>query len=97
MAYMILLAFRSFRDFFGKEIYTAALGREPTPGEYLLADWPGGIIACCCLASLSRVRDNRWASWHTGMPSRPRHTTHHVKASWQRQLVTLAPPCSAHE
>jgi hypothetical protein len=35
----VLIAFRSFRDFFALEIYRDALGREPLAGDYLLADW----------------------------------------------------------
>ena len=60
-SYALLLATRTFRDYFAMEIYTGALARPPTASEFLLADWPGGVLACILLASLSCVRDSRRA------------------------------------
>ena len=39
LAYMVMTAYRAFRDYYAPEIYGAVLGRTPTPGDYLLADW----------------------------------------------------------
>ncbi|EDQ86729.1 uncharacterized protein MONBRDRAFT_28081 [Monosiga brevicollis MX1] len=39
--YMLLLSFRSYRDFFAVDIYSHLLGRAPTSSDYILADWPG--------------------------------------------------------
>eukprot|EP00729_Bicosta_minor_P005436 gene5436-6447_t len=51
----------AFRDYYAPEIYGGVLGRTPTPADYLLADWPGGIFATIALAMLVKVEDNRRA------------------------------------
>lgn len=55
-AYMLMTAYRSFRDYFAPEIYSAALGREPTAVDYLVADWPGGLVATAAVSALVKVR-----------------------------------------
>eukprot|EP00937_MAST-01D_sp_MAST-1D-sp2_P007660 g7660.t1 len=61
LAYMALIAYRSFRDFFAREIYREALGREATAGEYLLADWVGGALSCAMLLCTARTGSSRRA------------------------------------
>eukprot|EP00049_Salpingoeca_infusionum_P007125 m.116011 g.116011 ORF g.116011 m.116011 type:complete len:562 (-) comp13586_c0_seq1:153-1838(-) len=58
VSYMIVMSLRAFRDFFANELYTALLGRPPTPTDFLIADWPGGICACFALLLLSRAKTN---------------------------------------
>lgn len=61
IAYISITAYRSYRDFFAPEIYGDILGRTPNPGDYLLADWPGGFVACFGLGVLVIVKSNRKA------------------------------------
>ena len=63
IGYALLIAFRSFRDFFALEIYREVLRREPAAADYLVADWVGGAISVAALVPLSRVADNRRALW----------------------------------
>eukprot|EP00041_Stephanoeca_diplocostata_P009876 m.155645 g.155645 ORF g.155645 m.155645 type:complete len:288 (-) comp17936_c1_seq26:828-1691(-) len=61
LVYMILTSYRSIRDFFAPEIFGTLYHREPTPADYLLADWPGGILCVFLLGAMVVVRDNRSA------------------------------------
>jgi hypothetical protein len=56
-----MVAFRSWRDFFASNIYTALLGHEPAAWVFLLADWPGGVVSTLLVGSTVRVRSNRAA------------------------------------
>ena len=56
--YMALIGYRSFRDFFAREIYREALDREATATEYLLADSVGGGLSCLLLLAMSRSKNN---------------------------------------
>ena len=38
---VVLLGYRSYRDFFAVDIYTELLGRPLASADYLIADWPG--------------------------------------------------------
>lgn len=59
--YSLIVAYRSWRDFFASDIYTALLHRSPSAGVFLLADWPGGVISTLMVGSVFRIRDNRLA------------------------------------
>ena len=61
VVYIGLTAFRSYRDFFAPEIYGAILGRAPAPADYLLIDWPGGVLVVILLGTLGMVGDSRRA------------------------------------
>lgn len=55
----LIVTFRSFRDFFASDIYTATLQRTPHPTIYVLADWPGGIASCLLMGFVVKIKDSR--------------------------------------
>eukprot|EP00730_Choanoeca_flexa_P003876 TRINITY_DN11531_c1_g1_i4.p1 TRINITY_DN11531_c1_g1~~TRINITY_DN11531_c1_g1_i4.p1 ORF type:complete len:461 (+),score=57.19 TRINITY_DN11531_c1_g1_i4:16-1398(+) len=61
LGYVVLLGYRSFRDFFAVDIYSELLGRTPESQDYLIADWPGGILACFAILSLAWQSSNKLA------------------------------------
>eukprot|EP00039_Didymoeca_costata_P004113 m.71408 g.71408 ORF g.71408 m.71408 type:complete len:494 (-) comp12242_c0_seq1:101-1582(-) len=61
LAYMMITSYRSYRDFFPREIYTDLLGRTPTSTDYIIADWPGGVFASIMLGFLVTIKSNRRA------------------------------------
>ena len=63
IAYSALTSIRSFRDYFALELYTELNGGQaPAASTYFLADFPGSLAVCCCLAMLSGVKSNRQAA-----------------------------------
>lgn len=72
LAYATLMTFRSLRDYFASTIYSSVLahsnggnhtpgGADVSPGVYLLADWPAGILACMTTAAVGRIQNSRKA------------------------------------
>ena len=61
LAYGALTAYRSFRDFFAKELYDALHGGSVDPSLYFLCDLPGAVISSLSLMAITRVSSNRKA------------------------------------
>jgi uncharacterized membrane protein YwzB len=57
--YMLMVTFRSFRDYFCANVYKDMLHRDVTSLDYILADWPAGAVACSMMMSVASLRDNR--------------------------------------
>eukprot|EP00730_Choanoeca_flexa_P014428 TRINITY_DN6308_c0_g1_i1.p1 TRINITY_DN6308_c0_g1~~TRINITY_DN6308_c0_g1_i1.p1 ORF type:complete len:440 (+),score=62.09 TRINITY_DN6308_c0_g1_i1:138-1457(+) len=57
--YMLMVTFRSFRDYFCANVYKDMLRREVTSLDYILADWPAGAIACTMMMCISSLHNNR--------------------------------------
>eukprot|EP00045_Choanoeca_perplexa_P005507 m.46603 g.46603 ORF g.46603 m.46603 type:complete len:443 (-) comp13159_c0_seq1:8-1336(-) len=57
--YMLMVTFRSFRDYFCANVYKDMLHRDVTSMDYILADWPAGAVACSMMMGVAAVRDNR--------------------------------------
>lgn len=58
---MLMVAFRSFRDYFASNVYQDLLNRSVRSSDYLLADWPAAAVACAVMMYISTIRDNRRA------------------------------------
>ena len=62
LAYAALLGLRSFRDFYSRQIFGAALGvASPPAAVVIVADLPGAALVCAGLVGLSYVADSRRA------------------------------------
>mmetsp|Transcript_16059 Transcript_16059/g.31454 ORF Transcript_16059/g.31454 Transcript_16059/m.31454 type:complete len:531 (+) Transcript_16059:52-1644(+) len=61
LAYMVVMALRSFRDFYAQNIFTEALERSPSSTEYFFADIPGAVLSCGGLFAFVYVRQNKRA------------------------------------
>jgi hypothetical protein len=59
-AYILLTAFRDFRDNFAAEIWTA-LGHGGEPGIFSASELPVAVLALVAMAAVIAVRDNRRA------------------------------------
>ena len=62
VSYTVVMAIRAFRDYYAKELYTTALGKQPQPSLYVLADLPGAVAVCVIISLLSKIRSNRNAA-----------------------------------
>ncbi|CAE7748714.1 unnamed protein product, partial [Symbiodinium necroappetens] len=56
-----LVGLRSFRDFYAKQVFTAALGEPPTPKVLAMADLPGAATSFVALVMMSWVKNSQKA------------------------------------
>eukprot|EP00854_Cymbomonas_tetramitiformis_P005204 gene5204-6329_t len=61
MTYSVLTGIRSFRDFYVKQIFSAAIGESDVPSAlYFLADLPGAVLSCAALVICNQVVTILW-------------------------------------